>query len=42
MASKIIIPDQREPVIDPKTGIINPNWHQFLLELVRRLNAAGL
>lgn len=37
--ANLVVPDQREPVVDPNTGRINPTWHRFLLELVRIVNA---
>lgn len=34
----LTVPNANQPVIDPRTGKIDPVWHKFLLELVRLLN----
>jgi hypothetical protein len=37
--ANLVVPSIQEPVVDLRTGKINPNWHKFLLELVRVVNA---
>lgn len=37
--ARLVVPNQSEPFVDPKTGKINPIWHAFLLDLIRIVNA---
>lgn len=37
--AQLIVPNPNEPMVDPKTGKINPIWHAFLKDLIRIVNA---
>jgi len=34
----IQLPDQTVPVIDPRTGLMTPEWYSRLVQLVAALN----
>lgn len=36
--ANLALPSDREPIIDPKTGRISPNWYQFFRQLVKTIN----
>lgn len=40
--AKLVVPSDRVPVVDVKTGIINPVWLKYLQDLTARINAGGL
>lgn len=39
--ANLVVPNLNHPVVDPRTGKIDPVWHKFFLELVRLLNTVA-
>lgn len=37
--ANLTLPSDQEPIVDPKTGRINPSWYRFLRKLVDIINA---
>lgn len=37
--AKLTIPDITVPVVDPKTGLANPDWYRALRALILKINA---
>ena len=37
--AQLSLPSDKQPIVDPKTGKINPDWYNFLKQLQQLVNA---